>query len=114
MFTLILKNNATMKFYKYDGLEELDGKRLYLHFNIDIDAPEGEYTYAVFRNNRTDVDYTFKSEVLSSILEVEGEEFLLRDLNPIYGILRIGDIVPTAVYEPKEENNDNVNTYFYE
>ena len=89
-------------------------KRLYLHFNLDLDIPDGEYTYAVYKNNRTDIEYTFRSEVLSSIVTVEGEDYLLKDLNPYYGIMRKGHYTQTAVYDPKDENNNSVNTYFYE
>lgn len=109
MYTLILRNNATNEVNVISGLTNISEKRLYLQFDTDIDAPDGEYTYAVFPCDRNDVIYDFKANILDSVLSVDDTDFELRDLNPRYGLLRIGDVVPTAQFD-----NDDKQTYYYE
>lgn len=109
MYTLILRNNASNEVEVISGLTNVSEKRLYLQFDADIDAPDGEYTYAAYPCDRNDVNYDFRANLLDSILSVDDLEFQLRDLNPRYGIIRIGDITPTAQYD-----NDDNQTYYYE
>ena len=109
MYTLILRNNATNEVNIFSGLTNISEKRLYLEFDAELDVVDGEYTYAVFPCDRNDVLFDFKSNILDSVLTVDNTDFELRDLNPRYGLMRVGDIEPTAQYD-----NDDKQTYYYE
>lgn len=110
MYTLILKNNSTNEFTVYDGLQNVSGKQLYLEFNdVELEVPDGEYTYAVFSNDRDDITYDFKAEILDTVLHTEDGDVELRDINPRIGLLRIGLVEETNKYD-----NNSRDTYYYE
>lgn len=110
MYTLILKNNSTNEFTVYDDLQNVSGKQLYLEFNdVELEVPDGEYTYAVFLNDRDDITYDFKAEMLDTVLHTEDGDVELRDINPRIGLLRIGLVEETNKYD-----NNSRDTYYYE
>lgn len=110
-YDLLLQNNASKEHFIYSGLTDESQNRLYFKFDVVPDCPDGEYTYVLVLNNRDDVIYEFKTPLLSTILLVEGEEIVLRDLQPETGLLIIGDGKPINdnVYDESDDNN----TIFY-
>lgn len=110
-YTLILKNNATSKYEVVDDLENVSVTELYLQFeDVVLDLPDGEYTYAAFVNERDDLTYDFKEDLLSTIITTgEDESIELRDLNPFTGLLRIGDVKLDLIYD-----DNNKKEYYYE
>ena len=114
VFDLILVNNASKQFFIYTGLTDASDSHLYHKFDIDIDAPDGEYTFVVVYNARTDVTYDFKVPVLDTIVHVGDEEMVLRDLQPSTGLLRIGEVDPENVYDETSEKNNPTTFYYYD
>lgn len=110
MYDLIIQNNASREFFLYQGLENVSSTELYIEFNpIDIDAPDGEYTYAVYENDDSGVTYTFKTPILDTIVHQDEEDIILREKRPYMGLMRVGTPSSNAVYD--DENNT---TYYYE
>ena len=110
MFDLILQNNASREFYLYQGLENVSPTELYIEFDdIDIDAPDGEYTYALICNDNSGTTYQFKTPILDTIVTEDGRNIILRELRPYMGLLRVGAPESTAVYD---DNNNT--TYYYD
>ena len=110
MFDLIIQNNASREFFLYQGLENVSATELYIEFDdVDIDAPDGEYTYALICNDNSGVTYTFRTPILDTIVAVNGENIILRQLSPYTGLLRVGTPESTDVYD--DENNT---TYYYD
>lgn len=108
---LIIQNNSDKRIWLLSGLTDTSDTHLYAHFEdveMPDDAPNGEYFYALIGNDRNDVSYTFKTDLLSTIVTVGDDNFELRDLSPATGLLRIGDVVDNAVYQPKDNK-----TYYY-
>lgn len=110
-FDVILQNNASKEFILLSGLTDTSTSHLYHRFEVDIDAAEGEYTYAVQYNTRDDVEYEFKTPILDTVLHTEDGDVVLRDLQPSTGLLRIGsNIEPVNIYQ--KDNNDTI--FYYE
>lgn len=111
LYTLILKNNASSKFAVIDNLVNVSTTDLYLQFeDVELGLEDGEYTYAAFANERIDLSYDFKEELLSTIITYdENKTIELRDLNPYVGLMRIGLVPLEAVYD-----NNNKKEYYYE
>ena len=108
-YSLLLQNNTSKEFFSYDGLTDNADTKLFYEFEVELDIPEGEYTYCVFVNDRTDVEYEFKTPLQETILHTEDGDVVLRDLQPETGLLRVGSTIEkTNIYE----NNEN-NTIFY-
>lgn len=113
---LILQNNASKEFFIYSGLTNISTNPLYTEFDIELDVPEGEYTYATTINNRTDVSYELKTPLLKTILHTEDGDALLADLHPQTGLLQIGEYgKPINIYEEETPDNNNENNiWFYD
>ena len=111
-YSLLLQNNASKEFYNYSGLTNESTSLLYQKFTVDLDIPEGEYTYATFVNNRDDVDFEYKTPLLDTILKIVGyDDIILRDLQPATGLMRVGETIPhDNVYEGG--NGDNKIFYY--
>lgn len=110
MFDLLLQNNATKVCYLLQELENVSTTDLYLEFvEVDLDLPEGEYTYAVVPNDREDTEYVFTTPILKTLVITGDGQVELEDLNPRTGLLRIGKV---------ERNNtvydDDNKTIYYE
>lgn len=127
MYDIILQNNASKEFFVLSGLQNTSFTELYLQFEgveLPEEAQDGEYTYAVVKNERQDVIYAPKTPILDTIATVNGEDFILRDLCPLTGLLRVGKVEETNVYDEgyltfpyddkKEAKNDNNTTLYYE
>lgn len=110
-YDLILQNSVTNAVYLYSGLTDTSTTHLYHEFEVEIDAPAGEYTYIVLKNTRDDVEYEFKTPIADSIVRADDQEVILRDLQPSTGLMRIGNeikVVNTYDY------NDKNTIYYYD
>ena len=113
IFDLILQNNASKEFKVYSGLENLSPHHLYFEFaEVELDIPEGEYTYVLIKNERDDVEYDFKTPILDTIVKTSEGDVMLRNLRPIIGLFKNGsiDIPVDNVYD--ESNNNSI--FYYE
>lgn len=98
-YDVILQNNASKEFFLLTELEDKSNNHLYAEFDqVDIDAPEGEYTY-VMLGHVEGADFELKTPVLSTILHYETKDVVLKDLHPAIGLLRIGHITPENTYD---------------
>lgn len=112
-YDVILQNNASKETFLYPGVEDMSESHLYHEFEVEIDAPDGEYTYVLLKNSRDDVEYTFRTPILDTIVAVDGEEYLLEYFQPATGLLKIGvEATPVNIYDKKKENNDTI--FYYE
>ena len=110
MFDILLQNNASREFTILTGLTNTSTTDLYLQFEgIELDVPEGEYTYAVLCNSRYDVQYEAKTPILDTIVHTNDGDVILKDLCPLTGLMRVGTPTVEAVYD----NSDN-NTFYYD
>lgn len=110
-YDLILQNNASKEHFIYSGLTNSSTNHLYYRFDVELDVPDGEYTYAILIDNREDVEYELKTPVLSSILHTEDGDVVLRDLQPSTGLLQIGE--GKTVYDNVYDETNDKNTIFY-
>lgn len=109
MFSLIIQNNASKEIKVYDRLTDRSIDKLYLSFNVDLATEDGEYTYWLIRNDRDDVEYEFSPTPLESILHTGNGDVKLKDLEPLTGLLRVGQPQKKDVYQ----NNKNKTEYLY-
>ena len=111
IYDLLLQNNASKEFFIYSGLADISASHLYYEFDLELDVPDGEYTYCVQANDEQNVIYDLKTPLLSTILHVEENEILLRDLQPDTGLLQIGEGKPIFenIYDKTQDND----TIFY-
>ncbi len=113
-YDIIIQNSASKQTFLLTGNTDTSESHLYHRFEVEIDAPEGEYVYACVRNDRDDVEYEFKTPLLDTIVHAGEDEILLRDLQPSTGLLRIGEnVAPENVYD-KEDKNNNTTFYYYD
>lgn len=106
-YDIIMQNNGSREFFILQGLENVSTTDLYLEFKeveLPVGMPDGEYTYAVFSNNRDDVVYTPKTPILDTLIHTDDGDITLRDINPFTGLLRVGDVQETNIYP---EGNTN-------
>ena len=114
-YDVIIQNSASKQTFLLTGNTDTSESHLYHRFEVEIDAPEGEYVYVCVRNDREDVEYEFKTPVLDTVVHVGDEEMVLRDLQPSTGLLRIGENVdPENVYEETSEKNNPTTFYYYD
>lgn len=113
-YDLILQDNGSKEFFLFSGLTDLSENHLYHQFDIDLSSMNpAEYTYVVLINNRTDVEYDFKTPLLSTIIHTGDGDIELRDLQPGTGLLRVGDEKP--VYDNQyDESGDNKTIFYYD
>lgn len=110
-YDLLLQNNASKEHFIYSGLTDISTNHLYHQFDVELDVPDGEYTYVVTVNNRDDVVYELKTPLLSTILHTNDGDVILRDLQPGTGLLQIGDGKP--VYDNVYDESEDTKTIFY-
>lgn len=91
-FDVILQNNATKEVFVLSGLENTSYNSLYLQFD-DVELPknvkDGEYTYAVLVNERTDVVYKPQNSLLETLIETGEGNVQLKDVEPLVGLLKV-------------------------
>lgn len=120
-YDVIIQNNGSKETFLLSGLTDTSENHLYHRFEAEISAPEGEYTYAVLQNSRDDVNYAFKVPLLDTIVYADGQQVVLRYLQPATGLLRVGKKVePANIYDNaapesgQTQNNDDNTIFYYE
>ena len=121
-FDILVQNNASKEFYVISGLENTSSTGLYIRFN-DVELPngmqDGEYTYAVIKDEDGDAIFTPKTPIQESIVTIDGKQMVLKELNPLTGLMRVGKVEANDVYDyghisfPYDAKKDN-NTLYYE
>ena len=112
MYNILLQNNGSRQFHLVSGLTNVSTNDLYIRFtNLSLpdEVEDGEYTYAVFHS---DGEYEIepKTPILDTILTADDTTITLRDLTPILGLLRVGNVGENNIYDGKENNA----TFYYE
>lgn len=100
MYDIIIQNNTTRQVFLIRAENTSDDAR-YLQFeDIDIpsEAKDGEYTYAVIRNDRGDVEYEYNNVLIDSTVKTGDGDIKLKYLSPITGLLRIGEMEDKNTY----------------
>lgn len=111
-YDLILLNSASREFFLFSGLTDTSETHLYHKFeDLNLDVPDGEYTYCLLRNERDDVVYDFKTPLGDTIIHADDQEIVLKDLQAPTGLLRVGsEIKPTNTYD----NNKEKTIFYYD
>lgn len=111
-YDLIIQNNGSKQTFLFSGLTDTSENHLYHTFEeLDLDVPDGEYTYYLLRNERDDVVYDFKVPLGDTIIHADDQEIVLKDLQAPTGLLRVGsEIKPTNTYD----NNKEKTIFYYD
>ena len=116
-YDLILQNSASRSSFVFTGLEDLSENALYFHFDLDLGLEEGEYTYCVLLDMRDDTEFDLRIPLMDTIVHTEDGDVVLRDLQPVTGLLRVGKHIEEAnIYDNTAytgETTDDNNTIFY-
>ena len=98
-YVLTLQNNASKTITHYTDLDDVSDNPIYhLFTNIELDVPDGEYTYWLIHTNG-DVAFTDSPVPMESMVETPQGIFKLRDMRPSTGLLRVGVVESTAQYK---------------
>lgn len=110
-YDILIQNNGSKEIFIISGQTNTSDNHLYFKFE-DLILPEraqdGEYTYAIINNDLPDVEYELKSVLLDSKVSVSGQTYTLRDLKPVVGLMRVGEVEDKNTY--RETDNK---TYYY-
>lgn len=92
-YDLLIANNASKKTYVYRGLESITHNGIYLTFHVDLsDLEDGEYTTALLKTNREDIEYDLLPNLLESNVSLGGKTYKLKEFEPYMDLMKIGDI----------------------
>lgn len=108
---LILQNSSDKRMWVMSGLTNVSTSHIYVQFEdveFPEDMPNGEYYYALISNDLSGVSYTFKTDVLDTLVHASGQTITLKDLRPVTGILRVGEVKEKNIYQEKENK-----TFYY-
>lgn len=87
-YDLILQNNGSKQEFLYMGIvPSEESTATFYKFDIDLDVPSGEYTYCLIMDMRDDVVYVLNDVILNSVVETSEGNVLVRNLNPMTGLL---------------------------
>ena len=109
-YTLLLKNNASRSEYIIRNLQDegTDLLHLFKGFTMPEGAQNGEYTYALFKDDAADSVYNLNDSLLESTVTVADKTVAVKHLNPEVGILS---------YEEREDKveylQNNTENRFY-
>ena len=117
-FDIIFMNNASKKVKILQKQENISEDKDYLCFeNVELDLPDGEYTYAVICNERIDVRYDVKNDLLETIVLTDEGNVPLKVLRPFTGLLMVkNDGKKTLFYNPTREDGvytQNLTIFYY-
>lgn len=117
-FDIIFMNNASKKVKILQKQENVSEDEDYLCFeNVELDLPDGEYTYAVICNERIDVRYDVKNDLLETIVMTDEGNVPLKVLRPFTGLLMVkNEGKKTLFYNPKKEDGvyaQNLTIFYY-
>lgn len=117
-FDIIFVNNASKKIKILQKQENVSEDKDYLCFeNVELDLPDGEYTYAAIYNARDDVRYDVKNDLLETIVLTDEGNVPLKVLRPLMGLLMVkNENKKTLFYNPKKEDGvyaQNLTIFYY-
>ena len=117
-FDIIFMNNASKKVKILQKQENVsDGKDCLLFENVALDLPDGESTYAVICNERIDVRYDVKNDLLETVVMTDEGNVPLRVLRPFTGLLMVkNEGKKTLFYNPTREDGvytQNLTIFYY-
>lgn len=117
-FDIIFMNNASKKVKILQKQENVSEDEDYLCFeNVELDLPDGEYTYAVICNERIDVRYDVKNDLLETVVMTDDGNVPLKVLRPFTGLLMVkNEGKKTLFYNPKKEDGvyaQNLTIFYY-
>lgn len=117
-FDIIFVNNASKKVKILQKQENVSEDKDYLCFeNVELDLPDGEYTYAVICNERIDVRYDVKNDLLETVVMTDEGNVPLKVLRPFTGLLMVkNDGKKTLFYNPTREDGvyaQNLTIFYY-
>lgn len=117
-FDIIFVNNASKKVKILQKQENVSEDKDYLSFeNVELDLPDGEYTYAAIYNSRDDVRYDVKNDLLETIVLTDEGNVPLKVLRPLMGLLMVkNDEKKTLFYNPTRDNGvytQNLTIFYY-
>lgn len=117
-FDIIFVNNASKKVKILQKQENVSEDKDYLSFeNVELDLPDGEYTYAAIYNSRDDVRYNVKNDLLETIVLTDEGNVPLKVLRPLMGLLMVkNEEKKTLFYNPTRDNGvytQNLTIFYY-
>lgn len=117
-FDIIFVNNASKKVKILQKQENVSEDKDYLSFeNVELDLPDGEYTYAAIYNSRDDVRYNVKNDLLETIVMTDEGNVPLKVLRPLIGLLMVkNEEKKTLFYNPTRDNGvytQNLTIFYY-
>lgn len=117
-FDIIFVNNASKKVKILQKQENVSEDKDYLSFeNVELDLPDGEYTYAAIYNSRDDVRYNVKNDLLETIVMTDEGNVPLKVLRPLMGLLMVkNEEKKTLFYNPIRDNGvytQNLTIFYY-
>ena len=117
-FDIIFMNNASKKVKILQKQENVSEDKDCLRFeNVELDLPDGEYTYAVIFNFRDDVRYDVKNDLLETVVLTDEGNVPLKVLRPLMGLLMVkNENKKTLFYNPKREDGvytQNLTIFYY-
>lgn len=117
-FDIIFMNNASKKVKILQKQENVSEDQDCLRFeNVELDLPDGEYTYAAICNARDDVRYDVKNDLLETIVMTDEGNVPLKVLRPLTGLLMVkNENKKTLFYNPKRKDGvytQNLTIFYY-
>lgn len=117
-FDIIFMNNASKKVKILQKQENVSEDEDCLRFeNVELDLPDGEYTYAVIWNERIDVRYDVKNDLLETVVMTNKGNVPLKVLRPFTGLLMVkNEGKKTLFYNPTREDGvytQNLTIFYY-
>ena len=117
-FDIIFMNNASKKVKILQKQENVsEDKDCLLFENVELDLPDGEYTYAAIYNARDDVRYDVKNDLLETIVMTDVGNVPLKVLRPFTGLLMVkNENKKTLFYNPKRKDGvytQNLTIFYY-
>ena len=117
-FDIIFVNNASKKVKILQSQENVSEDQECLRFeNVELDLPDGEYTYAVICNVRDDVRYDVKNDLLETIVSTNDGNVPLKVLRPLTGLLMAkNENKKTLFYNPIRRDGvytQNLTIFYY-
>ena len=117
-FDIIFMNNASKKVKILQKQENVSEDKDYLCFeNVELDLPDGEYTYAAIYNDRDDVRYDVKNDLLETVVMTDEGNVPLKVLRPLMGLLMVkNENKKTLFYNPTREDGvyaQNLTIFYY-
>ena len=107
IYDILIFNNSTKKDYLFQAETDYSDNKLHHSFkDLDLsELPSGEYSYFIIRNDYgKSVEWETSDVPLRSILKYDGKQYVLKDLLPETGLLKIGteNTQDSSAYKKKD------------